>query len=114
MKLTQKLMTLSVLSDKTFKENFRLERPTYNALLKAMRSEEDLMELFYPRENAVVNAEEGGFTFPQSGTEIVRIGTAILNALWYLANPDSMRVGGILFGVANSIVLKVYTNSACS
>ncbi|KAK2703958.1 uncharacterized protein LOC136041367 [Artemia franciscana] len=94
------------MSDKTFKENFRLERQTYNALLKVMRSKEDLMELFYPREKAAVNAEEGEFTFPQSGTEIVRMGTAILIALWYLANPDSMRVGGILFGVAKSTVFK--------
>ncbi|KAK2701413.1 hypothetical protein QYM36_019930 [Artemia franciscana] len=40
-------------SDKTFKENFSLERPAYNALLKVMRSEEDLMELFYPREKGI-------------------------------------------------------------
>ena len=93
------------MSDKTFKENFRLERQTYNALLKVMRSKEDLMELFYPREKAAVNAEEGEFTFPQSGTEIVRMGTAILIALWYLANPDSMRAGAILFGVTKSTIL---------
>ncbi|XP_065575784.1 uncharacterized protein LOC136037168 [Artemia franciscana] len=66
--------------------------------------ETDIVEALYPQELRLVRAEEKGEQLKLSGKMPICLRKALLIAVWYLGNKESMRSIGNLFGISKSSV----------